>query len=277
MKKIIKNSIQFLVNSNIWIALATVAFYELSLLQLGVDLKLNSTDIFLFFSTLFIYNLFRILGENIDPKSWYVKNYNYTKTLSYLSFFASSIAFFFIDKYLLPVILLAGILTILYVGPFSINRSKRFNLRKFWFLKSIIVSLVWVLLTVVLPLLENNFLSFNFSIFSLEKFFFILGITIPYDIKDLLEDKSNGVHTVVGKFGVEKTKWISNSILLLGLVLAIYMRERYLMAVVFVYLTAMYLNFRLDEQKDELWYTFLVDGTIILYFLAVLLYAIFFS
>lgn len=269
MKNIIKENIRFLVNSNIWIALATACLYELSLIQVGVGLLLNSTVVFLFFSTLFIYNVFRILCYKVECKQWYVKNYTYTKVISVLAFIASLISFYFLDKTHLILIIIAGILTALYVGPISIGNSSKFNLRKFWFLKSVIVSIVWILLTVVLPLLENEFSGLNLIFYSLEKFFFILGITIPYDIKDLLEDESSGVKTVAMKFGINKTKWISNGFLLMGLILALFINRDYSIAIVFVYLVAMYLNFSLDEHKDELWYTFFVDGTIILYFLSI--------
>lgn len=274
MKNTFVDNIRFLVNSNIWIALATVCFYELSLIQIGVGVQLNNTVYFLFFSTLFIYNFFRILGDDKSNKQWYVKNYNYTKVVSFLSFIASCVSFYFFDKQHVLLVALAGLLTFLYVSPFTFHSSKTFNLRRLWFLKSIIVSLVWVLLTVVLPLLENNASTSDLSLYSLEKFFFILGITIPYDIKDMLEDKSSGIKTVAMKFGINKTKWISNFFLLIGIILTLVIDENFFKSVLFVYLVAMYLNYQLDEKKDELWYTFFVDGTIILYFLVVWLVSI---
>ena len=269
MKNIFINTIRFLVNSNIWIALATVCFYELSLLQIGLNVKLNSTAFFLFFSTLFVYNLFRILGTDSNHKHWYIKNHQYTKIFIFLSLIASLISFYFIDKSFLSIILLAGVLTILYVGPFAINTKSSFNLRKFWLFKSITVAVVWVLLTTILPLLENNVTLIDLFYLSIEKFFFILGITIPYDIKDMVADKSDGLKTLVMKFGINKTKLISNGFLFVGLSAAILINGKFLIPAILVYFTAMYLNLKLDERKDELWYTFLVDGTIILYFLAI--------
>ena len=100
---------------------------------------------------------------------------------------------------------MAGLLTILYVGPFAINTKSSFNLRKFWFLKSITVAVVWVLLTTVLPLFENNVTQIDLLYLSIEKFFFILGITIPYDIKDMVADESDGIKTLVMKLGINKT------------------------------------------------------------------------
>lgn len=269
MKKLVLDSVRFLVNSNIWIALATVCLYQLSLMQVGVELQLNATVFLLFFSTLLIYNVFRIIGHINEKKQWYLKHYNYTTTLSFFSLVASLIALYFFEKEFLPIIFLAGILTLLYVGPLTKKTNKKFNLRKFWFLKSILVALVWVLLTVVLPLIENNFSGNDLLFYSLEKFFFILGITIPYDIKDMQEDESDRVKTIAIKFGVKRTKWISNIFLFFGLLIAFIIDRHFFKAVLFIYLVAMYLNHQLDESKDELWYTFFIDGTIILYFIVV--------
>ncbi len=168
---------------------------------------------------------------------------------------------------------MSGILSFLYASPFIRLGKNSFSLRKFWFLKSIIVAVVWVLSTAVLPMLENNISLSNSWMFLLEKFLFILGITIPYDIKDLKADEYDGIKTLAIKFGVKRTKLISNFILIVGLVLALSLFSQNIIPIGFVYIVAMFLNYKLDETKDEFWYTFLIDGTIILYFLSVWIYS----
>ena len=273
MKKQAKYLVEFIVNSNLWIAIATVSFYELTLVQFGKEIELNVTSFLLFFSTLFVYNLFRILSPKDDCKTWYAKNYSYTKFLSGFSFIGLLISLFFFDKQYLPIIVLSGILSFLYASPFIRLGKNSFSLRKFWFLKSIIVAVVWVLSTAVLPMLENNISLSNSWMFLLEKFLFILGITIPYDIKDLKADEYDGIKTLAIKFGVKRTKLISNFILIVGLVLALSLFSQNIIPIGFVYIVAMFLNYKLDETKDEFWYTFLIDGTIILYFLSVWIYS----
>lgn len=269
MKKFIKLSLEFIVNSNFWIAIATVCFYQLSLLQINESIQLNNTSIFLFFSTLFVYNFFRILSPKEDCKNWYSKNYSYTKALSFLSFIGMLVGFYFIDKTFLYIIVIAALLSFLYASPFIKIGEKGFNLRKYWFLKSIIVAFVWVLLTSVLPLLEFNINNNKILLFSLEKFLFILGITIPYDIKDLKEDKYVKLNTFALKFGVKTTKTISNYILTIALILALFIHSAYYLQTIFIYLLAIFLNYKLNENNSEFWYTFFIDGTIILYFLLV--------
>ena len=89
----------------------------------------------------------------------------------------------------LIILMLSGLLTFFYATPLLSLGKSNFNLRKIWFLKSIIVALVWTLTCAVVPLLEYDASEYQMIWFSVEKFLFILGITIPYDIKDLEKDK----------------------------------------------------------------------------------------
>jgi len=241
------------------------------LLQIGQNIGLNSTVIFLFFSTLFVYNLFRILSPKEECKTWYSKNYYYTKSLVVISFIVTIISLYFIDIQFLYILIIAGILSFFYASPFMEIGKTSFNLRKFWFLKSIIVSLVWMLTTSVFPLLEFGAGNEQLLLFPIEKFLFILGITIPYDIKDMKEDKAVGIKTMAMKFGIKRTKWISNFFLFIGMILAMLIYEQEFYSTILVYVIAMFLNIKLNEEKDEFWYTFLIDGTIILYFVIVFL------
>ena len=218
MLKNIKKILEFLINSNFWIAMATVCFYELSLLQNNIALQINDTIIFLFFSTLFVYNFYRILAPKDECKTWYAKNYSYTKFLSIISFIATIISFYFFNKKYIYLVAISGFLSFLYASPFFKIGKNSFNLRKYWFLKSIIVALVWTLTTSILPMKEFGIAENKMLLFSLEKFLFILGITIPYDIKDLKEDKALGIKTMAMKFGVKRTKFLSNTILFFAMI-----------------------------------------------------------
>jgi len=263
MKKQLKYSINVLVKSNIWIAIATVSFYELSLLQNGKDFIIDGNVPFLFFSTIFIYNIFQILNHFNKKSTWTTKMDTSAKLIISISFIGTLISFYFFDKQNFGLVLLSAALSFIYLNPFS--KSKTFNLRNFWFLKSIIVAVVWILLTVLLPLSSLE-IAVDLRMVLFEKFLFILGITIPYDIKDINIDKLDGVTTFANKFGIKVTKIVSVFILIIGFILATFLFPKFILPITFTYAVTIILVSQLNENRCKLWYTFLIDGTIILYF-----------
>lgn len=268
----LKNFIKFIVNTNIWIAFATLSFYELNYFQIRNELSLNSTPLFLFFSSWFVYNLFNIIGFKENEVSWAKTNFSLLKTITFSAFILLIVSFYFLDKKLIPFFAISSILSFFYATPFLKIGKNGFNLRKLWFLKSVIVALVWTISTVIVPLYENGF-SYEFpTLMAIEKIFFILAITIPYDIKDLKADiEEKGMQTIVLKFGIKQSIVISNYFLFTAFVVAIYLNISNIIPVSIIYGLALFINFNLDETKSDYWYTFLVDGLIILYFLVVYL------
>ncbi len=266
----LKRIFKFIVNTNIWIALATVSFYELSYFQISNELSLHATSFFLFFSSWFVYNFFNLIGIKEDENSWYKRNISLLKTITSLAFVLLIISFYFLDKKLIPLFAISSILSFFYATPFLKIGKNGFNLRKLWFLKSVIVAMVWTISTVIVPLYENGF-SYEFSaLLAIEKFFFILAITIPYDIKDLKADiQEKGMQTIVLKFGIKQSIVISNYFLFTAFVVAIYLNFPNIIPLSIIYGLALFINLHLDENKSDYWYTFLVDGLIILYFLVV--------
>lgn len=235
--------------------------------MVGLPLTLNITVFFLFFSALFVYNLFQILGSNS-------KKLLLSKSIIFISFCGLIVSLYFLNKDLLPFFIVTAILSFFYATPFFTLGKNDFNLRKYWFLKSIIVGLVWTISTSIVPLFENGITIETITLMSLEKFLFIVGITIPYDIKDIKEDKEQqGMKTLVMKFGVKQAVFFSNFILLTGMFLGIYLNQGLLMPIFLAYMLAFILNLKLDENKNDYWYTFLIDATIILYFIFVWIYS----
>lgn len=262
MKLLIKNILKFIVDSNIWIALATALFYALSFIQLNLSVPLNATIVFLFSSALFTYTLFQILDKNVTASL-------FSKLIVLLSFLVQLACIPFLSFTTLIILILSGLLTFFYATPLISFGKNSFNLRKIWFLKSIIVALVWMLSCAVIPLLEMNASTHDLYLFSLEKFLFILGITIPYDIKDIKSDTAEkGMTSFVMKFGIQKTIWLSNLILLFAMLFAIYLYPTYIIAVLVSYGFAIALNFSLKENTKIYWFTFLIDASIIIYFLS---------
>lgn len=256
------NIIKFFTASNLWIALASFCFYQVSLVQLGNGINITNTSIFIFFSALFSYNLLKFFGfEKKEKETNFI-----TKIIVVVS--ASACFFYYKDISAVSIkyFIVAGLLTFLYANPLFVNKKRGFSIRKFWFLKSITVALVWTITSSIIPLIEFQATESQLYLFSLEKFLFILGITIPYDIKDLQKDKlQKGMTSFVMKFGVSITIIVSNFVLFCALCLAFYLFPNFRLATILIYTSAIIINVFTNESRTTHWYTFLVDGLIILY------------
>lgn len=262
MKEIILKIIKFLSLSNLWIALASALFYWLTVLQLGERLVLSNTVVFLFFSSLFIYTLFQLLDvkDNIPMLS---------KFVLYVSIIVIITCVPFLSYTSLSVLAISGLLTFFYATPLFSFGKNNFNLRKLWFLKAIIVALVWTLSCAVVPMLEYGASTHQLFWFSLEKFLFILSVALPYDIKDIAKDtEENGMTSFVMKFGVATTKKISFALFFIAFVMALILYSKFFIAIFITYSFAFLCIYKLKTNTSAYQITFLIDSSIILYFLS---------
>lgn len=268
MKRQFLYSLKFIVDSNLWIALATALFYFATLIQIEQKIQLTPIVIFLFFSSLFIYTLFQLL--DIENKKTF-----FSKLVVVISFVSLVASIPFLSYTTLLVLLLSGLLTFFYATPLLSLGKNNFNFRKFWFLKSIIVALVWTLTCSIIPLLEYNVSTNLFVWFSVEKFLFILALSILYDIKDLEKDNlEQGMTSFVMKFGIQKTKWISSFILMFAFLLAFNIYQNQFFSILIPYVFALLVIFKLQKQSATYWFSFLIDASIIIYFLSFWLFSL---
>jgi 4-hydroxybenzoate polyprenyltransferase len=138
------------------------------------------------------------------------------------------------------------------------------------YVKSISVSLVWAISTVILPYLDgaNTIEEFNlFYLFS-ERVLLIFALMVPFDIRDINDDKKIGLKTIPILLGEKK------SIILANISLVIYVAFAYLYYIHSGYppyiisslitftLTLYIINTR-SINRSIFYYEFLLDGMIL--------------
>jgi len=165
--------------------------------------------------------------------------------------------------------------------------SEKFGIRNIPGLKQLLITFVWTISCVLIPVLEANDLKLanisiaDASILITERFLFFGALTIPFDIRDLPDDKIKGVKTIPVIWG-EK-----NAYLICGILLACYfcsllvfsdngLNTNFLALTVTVILAG-WLIFKSNFSKNEYYYSFLVDGVLILQYLLLILFEIFTS
>lgn len=237
---------------------------------------------FIFFGTLFLYALHRIVGlekvkEFQDHGRFLVISSYKNHIVIYAGISVVAALFFFLklQRTTQLAILLPAIISLFYVLPVFKNKKR---LRDLSYVKIFLIALVWPAITVVLPALELPHSPFYFlALMGVEKFFFLLAITLPFDIRDLEIDRYNNVRTIPTRIGVDASIRLAQCFLFLSLLCALlsfylgwYSFNTLIGLLIALSITALLIQFS-RTAKHDYYFTGFLDGTMALQFAVVYL------
>jgi 4-hydroxybenzoate polyprenyltransferase len=160
----------------------------------------------------------------------------------------------------------AGVLSIAYFIPIFGKK-----LREYVLFKSILIAFIWSVLVVVLPITHEGISVNNATItIFLTRFFFILGLTIPFDIRDMDWDHRNGVSTTPLSYGIKKTKILAIASILVAcfIDLLLFFKNMFsakaLVANVLIYTITVFSIFLIKNKKHDYYYRLWLDGLLIM-------------
>jgi 4-hydroxybenzoate polyprenyltransferase len=194
--------ISFLLYGNFFVACCAVAMVTQTYLLRHQDLN-KVYLLFVFFSTLFLYNLQRIVLSPVYIKApgserhaWIVHHRKTLLLLSAISALGALVCMPFLETQLLFTMILPGIISVLYFLP-------GIGLRKIPALKALAVALVWAFTGVLVPLLltGTNPISRNILYMFTERTLFLLSICIVFNIRDIEHDRLSRVRTISSLYG----------------------------------------------------------------------------
>lgn len=189
--KALKHIFDFYINSSIHVALAVVSLSWLTLLEFQVS---NDKIIlyFIFFASITGYNFVKYFGL---AKFHYRSLANWLKFIQIFSLVSfASMCFFAFQIHFKTYIYLAGLglITFLYAIPFLPKRflyDEKQNLRSVGGIKIYVIAFVWSGVTVFIPLVNNgSVISEEVFITALQRFIFVVVLTLPFEIRDLKFD-----------------------------------------------------------------------------------------
>ncbi|AOW20284.1 UbiA prenyltransferase family protein [Urechidicola croceus] len=204
--RLLKCFFNFYIYSNIHVALCVFCLVKITLLE--YDLYENLTGLFSLFSTIVSYNFIRFY-RILDIENWFTNWLNSNrKTLYTLTFISAIISGFLFLKlrfeailWLIPFI---GF-TLFYAIPLPF---KKIPLRKFGGVKLFLIAISWAGITVLFPLVENGIeIKLSEWLTFFQRFFFVILITIPFDIRDVHID-SKSLKTLPQTIGIKNSKII---------------------------------------------------------------------
>lgn len=208
VQKTAKQLFDFYLNSSIHVAVAVTAFAAITMfnLQLLIDFDLLY---FIFFSTVVGYNITKYTGSHNSPEA----GSDPTKSILVFSIICMIFLFFFLFQQSWIIIFISslmGLITISYSWPFLWRRS---NLRDISGLKIFVIAMVWTVVTVVLPVLSNGYgFSINLFIEMIQRFIFVLVLTLPFDIRDARFDTYQ-LGTIPQIIGIKRARVVGVALL----------------------------------------------------------------
>lgn len=285
MKKAFLSVFDFLLFSNIFMALCAVAQGLLTFYLIGSRPVYPALGL-LFTATLGIYNFCILATKTGDPlKSpykrvrWFFAHPRLMTTFTIVSLFSLIPLFAIISMESRILMVFLGIISFFYAIPIFTINDQKFGLRHIPWLKQFLITLVWTMSIVLLPVLEaqhqhlTNISLHDTTILLAKRFLFIAALTIPFDIRDLFDDQKSGLKTVPSVLG-EKTAYNFCQILLGGYVILLLLFKKgidhdFIALCISVLLTA-WLIFKSKWEKNEYYYFFFMDGVLILQYLLVI-------
>jgi len=205
---ILKRLLDFYVFSNIHVALAVFCLVKITLLS--YENHSNLVPFFCFFSTISSYNLIRIFRvDEVQP--WFFEFIKSNKLIIVVLTVLSAItSLYFAMGFRLKTlvwVLPFAIATIFYINPF-VKKKQRLSLRYIALVKLFLIAISWAGVTVLIPLVQHNInMGFNEIIIFIQRFLFVVAITIPFDIRDMSHDKEV-LKTIPQAIGIPKSKWL---------------------------------------------------------------------
>ena len=275
----IKKIFDLALYGNFWIAACALAMMLQTERILIHSFSFNPLNCFVFFSTLFLYAVHRIVGIaklseyfDIDRYAVIAHYKKHIQLYAGIGFLGIIIYFWFLSRAVQWSLVIPGILSLAYVIPFLSGKRRR--IRDFNHIKIFLIAIVWAWISVLLPALEYGIeISTPILLVTLERVLFIFAITLPFDIRDLKVDAHSSVKTIPATIGVKASKRLGllSLVIMAGLVIFNFQIGFYSSAILYGLLfsilsTAVLIVLSTPERHDY-FYSGLIDGTMIFQFL----------
>lgn len=291
MKNMIRAAFDALLFSNVFMALCAVAQGLVTFHIIGAK-PVFSVLALLFASTLGLYNFCILIIRPKEPQKssyrrirWFFSYHRLMVTITIAALLSLVPLFFMLAAPSKLLLIGLAALSFGYGLPLFTSKSGKSGLRNVPGLKAILITLVWTLSCVLLPILEAQDTlriaiptSTIWIIFS-KRFLFIAALTVPFDIRDLFQDRIAGLKTFPVAFGERRAYWFCQ-LLLAGHIILLLLLWNYRLtsdffALALVAVITGWLIFKSNWKRDEYYYFFYLDGVLILQYIALVLFKLF--
>jgi len=291
MKKFIRASFDALLFSNVFMALCAVAQGLVTFHIIGVK-PIFPVLALLFASTLGLYNFCILIIRSKEPQKssyrrirWFFGYHRLMVTITIAALLSLIPLFFLLANSSKLLLIGLAALSFGYGLPLFTKKGRKSGLRNVPGLKPVLITLVWTLSCVLLPIFEAQdslhivVPESNIWIIFSKRFLFIAALTVPFDIRDLFQDRIAGLKTIPVAFGEQRAYWFCQ-LLLAGHIMLLLLLWNYRLtsdffALAFVAILTGWLIFKSTWKRDEYYYFFYLDGVLILQYIVLVLFKLF--
>lgn len=232
---------------------------------------------FVFMATLFTYNLSSVQSVLRHPQQkgpgqnapWSQRNKKLLAGVGLISIAAAAIIYFTYSLRINSWFLLhLALISIGYTVPIRYKAKVVKPLRSFPLLKVFLIAYVWAAVTVLVPLMDVGIQLWETEALwlFLRRFLFILALALLFDIRDYAYDRTTNTLTFPGWIGVQNTRLLSLSLLLLYVLLLINTESGLvLLALIGSAIGAAMVISLSSERKPRIYYAVLADGAMLLH------------
>lgn len=284
----IKKIAEFFLLTYFFIASASACLVLTTYFLLDRAVKINALTAFVFFSTLLFYNFHRVSsyfdGDSFSPAgiTKQLKEFStLTKSMLAISTVGIIISAALMQVKTLLIVVPLGLITFSYSVPLLKLKGRKKRLREIFLIKIISLAFTWSLITVTLPMVDTGVSVFSSSSLFLftERFLFMFAICIPFEIRDLEQEKKWGNMTLPQRIGITWSKIAGLQALLMFLILVYIQFGNAGGSKTFVTLSqgitaivaALLLVFT-NQTRSNYYFRIFVDGTMQLQFILLLLF-----
>ena len=224
--------------------------------------------LFALLGTFIVYNFQRLIKHhkfsNQSPNLKWVKlHYKGLVFSLILSAVGFSFCLFQVINWNTETFILGGIVASICI--FYIIPIKNKNLRELPFLKIHLISIVWVFIIALFPLINEQHNDLNSWLFGATHYLYILAVCIPFDIRDLVHDDLSQ-KTIPQMIGLQSAKTIAVLCLIAFIILAYYFMPQLAESKLFLVavLIEVLLIYFTTKTRDDLYFGGAIDGAILL-------------
>lgn len=238
---------------------------------------LTSLHALIFGSTLLVYNTHYLIrkSEMSDRFDWTLRNHYW-----HYFFWLAGLALCVVSAFFLPFAVLKGcallaLLSFAYSIPLLPFRDKR-RLKDFGYLKIVVLTSVWTIVTAVLPMLYWDMSLSDYPFEIMIRFVFMFVLCLAFDLRDMQTDRESRIMTLPNRIGVTNTYRLMYLGTALFAVFSMVQFLRYGQASRFAaeLVTALYVLWALGytrRKPSDMAYLLYVDGAMLFCAVAILL------
>lgn len=203
-----KRFVYFLLFSSLYIAAASVVLCIQTNIILDIPLNHIGFYVFVFGSTLVQYNLHYLSKPASSTGSIRVVWSGRNRRIHFLMLAIGTgmilygLFFFHLEQFIVLAVL--GAITFLYSFPYlPIGGGKR--LKDFGIIKILVLTLVWTIVTVWLPVSSKEYFTLPFWLVFVRRFVFVFVLCLIFDVRDMKWDGAEGIQTIPVLIGKKRT------------------------------------------------------------------------